>query len=76
MNNGDYPAIPVGNGQVGMGDVNPMACGLTKREHIAAMAMQGYISAGSNGMPSSQEIVALAIKTADEMLAELEVGHE
>ena len=45
--------------------------GLTKREHFAALAMQGYIAAGSAGMPTYQELALFAVETADALLAEL-----
>jgi len=46
--------------------------GLTKREHFAAMAMQGYISAGSTGMPDAGNIALLAVECADALLSSLD----
>ncbi len=46
--------------------------GLTKREYFAALALQGYIAAGSMGMPEPPRIVELAVQTADALLAALE----
>ena len=50
--------------------------GLTQRELFAAMAMQGYISAGSNGMPGPSEIVDLAVRTADALIEALGESDE
>jgi hypothetical protein len=67
IKNADMPAMPII-------EVNPSGApvdyhaGLTKREHIAAMAMQGFISAGGNGMPSKQEIACLAVSYTDALL--------
>lgn len=46
--------------------------GLTKREYFAGLAMQGYISAGSTGMPSPEIIAVMAVDAADKLLEELE----
>ena len=46
--------------------------GLTKREYFAALAMQGYIIAGCNGMPSEDIIAVLSVSTADALIKELE----
>lgn len=40
MNNGDMPAMPF----LPMQDRHAKTSGLTKREHFAAMAMQGIVS--------------------------------
>ncbi len=45
--------------------------GLTKREYFAAMALSGYIAAGSTGMPLPEKLVDLAVKTADFLIDEL-----
>jgi hypothetical protein len=45
--------------------------GLTKREYFAAMAMQGYVSAGCNGMPDAKRIGELALETADALIKAL-----
>ena len=45
--------------------------GLTKREHFAGLAMQGFIAAGVMGMPSASEIAELSIKYAEEVLRQL-----
>lgn len=41
----------------------------SRRFELAKAAMQGYVSAGSNGMPPPSQITRLAIETADAMLA-------
>lgn len=50
--------------------------GLTKRELFAAMAMQGYVSAGCQGMPTPEVMASLAVRTADALLAELAKAGE
>ena len=52
-------------------DNKPLALGLTKREHFAGLAMQGFISAGGNYMPNASEIAELSIKYAEEVLRQL-----
>ena len=52
---------------------NEVSLGLTKREHFAAMAMMGYISAGSTGMPDSKTMAMLAIETADALIFALNI---
>ena len=46
--------------------------GLTKREYFVGLALQGYISAGVNGMPDEKDIVFLSVSIADALLKELE----
>tara|TARA_R110000772_G_scaffold43692_3_gene100686 strand:+ start:1867 stop:2100 length:234 start_codon:yes stop_codon:yes gene_type:complete len=77
MNNGDMPAVPCDN--IVRRDDNgnlygaPISsAGLTKREHFSALAMQAFISAGVNGMPSSDEVAFLAVGYADALLKDLE----
>ena len=77
--NGSLPAMPspIATGDEGtiyniLEQSGGVLGGLTKREHFAAMAMQGYISAGSTGMPDAGEIAALAAECADAMLSALE----
>jgi len=41
------------------------------KQKLTAMAMQGFISAGVNGMPNSAEIALLATSYADALLKEL-----
>lgn len=46
--------------------------GLTKREYFAVMAMNGYTSAGCNGLPGAKELAYLSVSLADALLKELE----
>lgn len=75
MKNGEEPCFPqemkvkeyfVNHGTFAVG------AGLTKREYFAAMAMQGFIAAGGNGMPPAENLAAYATRAADALLAELE----
>ena len=73
MDNGNMPAMPNSNTET-----YPTPCaigwgaGLTKREHFAGLAMQGFITAGVNGMPSASEIALLSISYADTLLRGLD----
>ena len=76
MNNGDMPAMPLESGNIiwnfehgweRIGD-----SGLTKRETFAMAAMQGFIAAGVNGMPSPDEVALLSENYADALLKALE----
>lgn len=58
--------MPTGNHQDS--DFSAMCYGLSKREYFAAMAMQGYIAAGSSGMPTPVDIGFLAVETADRLI--------
>lgn len=75
-NNKDYPAfpIPVTNDTSGIYtsyDANggDTMGGLTKREYLAAKAMQALIAAGATGVGN---IAAESVWYADALLAELE----
>lgn len=63
MRNADMPAMPVSGNAV-------HAHGLTKREYIAAMAMQGMLSREETG--SWKDFARGAVYAADALLAELE----
>ena len=73
MNNSDNPAMPYDhtfedvNGDI----LRLMHTGLTKREHFAGLAMQGFISAGHSGMPNASELSDYAVRYADALLREL-----
>ncbi|MCE8034581.1 hypothetical protein EKK97_13850 [Billgrantia tianxiuensis] len=74
MSNADMPAMPVTQDQD-----TTRTIGLTKREHFAAMAMQGYLSGQlawcGNGeflTVSDKEAAKEAVAYADALLAELE----
>lgn len=45
--------------------------GLSKREYFAAMAMQGYTSAGSTGMPQAYDLAVLSVNLADALILQL-----
>lgn len=64
--NGDNPYFPVSENVVAESYL-----GASIRTQLAAMAMQGYISAGSTGMPTTAQIVQYAIETADALITEL-----
>ena len=76
MNNANSPAMPQ-TGTLGA-ENEPSDCadwggvGLTKREHFAAMAMQGFIAAGVNGMPGRHDLAMLSVEYAGALLAELD----
>jgi hypothetical protein len=79
MNNSDMPAMPNTNPET-----YPTPCpinyghGLTKREHFAGLAMQGWLARCGN-TPHSVKlepdvIAAVALSMADALLAELDKG--
>lgn len=45
--------------------------GLTKREYFAGLALQGYCSAGSTGMPTAENLANYAVTVADELIKQL-----
>jgi hypothetical protein len=88
MRNSDMPAMPQNATDDAWG--NPMTsednggAGLTKREHFAAMAMQGLVSTGlppeinfgvSSGKPPGQLYAEAAVSIADALLAALEADN-
>lgn len=59
----------------GSGDNHP-SYGLTKREYLAAMAMQGiFASVEGNEFPNIGECAKKAVESADALLLELEKGN-
>ncbi len=71
INNGDMPTSPIfdSNGRSIEHYDSYYATGLTKREHFAALAMQGILANGS----SHTEVAARkAVIAADNLLKELE----
>tara|TARA_R110000744_G_scaffold174300_1_gene293115 strand:+ start:323 stop:565 length:243 start_codon:yes stop_codon:yes gene_type:complete len=78
MNNSDMPAMPLTkvteeseyNGCKYVESKEGFE-GLTKREHFAGLAMQGFIAAGVHGMPDSTIVARRACAYADMLLAEL-----
>ena len=75
MNNSDMPAMPVtdSNGPF-MQPAGP-SVGLSKREHFAAMAMQGFLS-NRIEVPSTKFIAKCSIDYADALLKALENDDE
>lgn len=69
MINANQPAYPNERGAARIGDDFK---GLSKRELIAAMAMQGYISAGAYTIYSASDMSNMSVKDADSLLSELE----
>ena len=70
MNNADMPAMPIGE-QIDGVNMNPICNGLTKREHFAAVAMQGLL--GDHTIDGSLESIAnTSVRFADALLKELE----
>ena len=77
MKNSDRTASPV---ECCIIDNSGDYIGLTKREHFAVFAMQGYISGqmawsdcdGGGVSPSYEEVASEAVSFADALLAELE----
>lgn len=75
MGNADMPAMPQSGTEGNSGDLNSSedwgGVGLTKREHFAGLAMQGFIAAGHGGMPNASELADYAVRYADALLLEL-----
>lgn len=67
MNNANQPAYPIPDFVNGNGDVQPESIGLTKRELIAAMALQGILA---NDIPYENNVDA-SVNYADLLLAKL-----
>ena len=70
MKNSDLPAMPYLDDYISTHQ-QEIYTGLTKREHFAGLAMQGFIAAGVMGMPNASEIAELSIKYAEEVLRQL-----
>ena len=75
MRNADMPAMPSGIQE----DYNnlaqePLNLGLTKREHFAAMAMQGILSGVLSNLTDVEwaQVSRDSVRAADALLAELE----
>jgi hypothetical protein len=76
MNNSDMPAMAIASGIQNAGDEFTIRGprGLTKREHFAGLAMQGFISQCRND--GDKVCVTLAVGYADALLKALETSHE
>jgi len=84
MRNSDMPAMPAGSVRkkrpahdpggnwVETDRVQPANPGLTKREHFAALAMQGLLSSDLKAEASPAHTAQAAAAFADALLAELE----
>ncbi len=80
MNNADMPAMPILNDTDGFiqfldGVKGGRNYGLTKREHFAAMAMQGLLANhcfASDPQHRIKDVVYEAVSVADELLEELD----
>jgi hypothetical protein len=76
MNNGDMPAMP---NTEAVGDALLTTGGLTKREHIAAMAMQGILSNAhfaEHGDNRPEILAASAVAQADGLLRVLGITQD
>jgi len=77
MNNSDMPAMPQSvshssyDGQLTASYDFDGGQGLTKREHFAAMAMQGILSSSANPTWEKGDIAHSAIEYADALLEAL-----
>jgi len=67
MNNSDQPAMPP---NAGWRDNEEIARGLTKREHFAAMAMQGILATSPDFREGS--VAKYAVQQADSLLKALD----
>ena len=77
MKNGNMPAMPQTGTEGTEGDLNSPefwgGVGLTKREHFAGLAMQGFIAGSVPGDNRTiDEASSLAVKFADALLKELD----
>jgi len=90
MKNADMPAMPQSGMETICGDLNDSkdwgGSGLTKREHFAAMAMQGILSNDgmmqtmarqytNEGISPNDRCASLSVNMADSLLAELEKNN-
>ena len=57
-------------------EAGPYSAGLTKREHFAAMAMQGILSDWGAGAFDREACASLAVAHADALLRALAAGGE
>lgn len=83
MKNGNMPAAPIANdsgypsvARVVLGNNEDQCSGLTKREHFAAMAIQGMIACEYGAKVSATQWARDAVEVADALLAELEKQND
>ena len=67
MKNGERQVYPLQNGYGGI-----LQTGLTKREYFAGLAMQGLLANTEYISHSRETLAHYSIKTADELLKQLE----
>lgn len=73
MNNGRQPAMPFSDKQqTEFGPRGNDYNGLTKREHFAALAMQGFCATGELDGVTYEQIANASINAADALLAALD----
>ena len=87
MDNKDLPAMPLVNANGHPYHANsiawensPLTSGLTKREHFAGLAMQGWLARCAN-TPHSHKLepegmARVAVEMADALLAQLDKGDK
>lgn len=75
MNNADQPIYPfegyVKNEDSLLGEERVMCIGVTKREMFAAMAMQGFLSAGRHHEDTLSHFAQVSVNMADALLSAL-----
>ena len=73
MDNGDMPAMPakIMEQVSSRHSMQTEATGLTKREHFAAMAMQGLITLKGSGCMDKDITAIQCVRMADALLKEL-----
>lgn len=87
MNKKTHPNVPAHPVHISQGNAGIRHDGLTKREHFAAMAMQGILAnsliyeamipaSKHYGVSSSQGTAEFAVTVADALIAELNKGGE
>ena len=77
MNNSDMPAMPLPDAEQWQDTTDPergtyYATGLTKREHFAGLAMQGFIASGYYNLNMPSSTADSAVRAADALLEELD----
>ena len=78
MSKGKQLAFPLGEFTAQPQGISytPLSYGLTKRELLAAMAMQGLLANDITHEVTSKDTVLFAIEHADALLAELAKGED
>jgi len=73
--NGNKPAYPLFTNQIdgltGSTEIVLNNEGLTKRELLAAMAMQGILASDTENQHNNKNVVGWSVEAADALLAEL-----